>query len=104
MGRSTGVGYCKLVMEDATGKVLRDDDDFYVISRSGTPAAGDWLRLRDVGRFFVDRVEFEEEEKVRTRKYINLILFIRPEGAPRSPAPGGGGGRSAHRPLFPSNH
>lgn len=105
MAGTSGVGYCRLVMEDASGKTLRgDDDDFYIICRAGRPDAGNWIHLPDLGRFFVDRVEFMPESGVKMRNNAYPVLYLRAPGAPRSPAPGGGGGRSPHRPLFPSNH
>src|SRR5207253_263943 len=37
MAGTSGVGYCKVVIEDASGRTLRDDDDLNIICRSGRP-------------------------------------------------------------------
>jgi hypothetical protein len=83
MAGTQGVGYCKLVIEDAKGNTQRDD--LFVVSRSGRPDTGNWIHVVNVGRFFVDRVEFVPEEgAAKLRHFIYPVLYLRPAGARRT--------------------
>jgi hypothetical protein len=84
MAGTYGVGYCRLIIEDAKGQTIRDDDDLYVVCRSGRPDTGNWVQLDQIGRFFVDRVEFLPESRGRMRNHLYPVLFLRPTGARRS--------------------
>jgi hypothetical protein len=102
MSGPSGVGYCRLVIEDSTGKTVRDDEELCIVVRSGRPDVGSQISL-DFGRFVVDRVEFEPEPRARgktVRNYYYPILFLRPVGGVRT-SPSGPGRKPS---LFPSGH
>jgi hypothetical protein len=84
MAGTYGVGYCRLIIEDANGQTIRDDDELYVVCRSGRPDTGNWVQVDQIGRFFVDRVEFLPEARGRMRNHVYPVLFLRPTGARRT--------------------
>jgi hypothetical protein len=90
MAGTPGIGCCKLVIEDAKGQTVRDDDELIVVCRSGRPDTGNWVTLDKLGRYFVDRVEFFREPG-KARDYYYPTCYLRPAGArrtsPRDDAP-----------------
>jgi hypothetical protein len=83
MAGAPGIGYCKLVIEDAKGQTVRDDDDLIVVCRSGRPDTGNWVTIDKLGRYFVDRVEFFREPG-KAKDYYYPTCYLRPAGARRT--------------------
>jgi hypothetical protein len=99
MAGAPGLGYCKLVIEDAKGQTLRDDDELIVVCRSGRPDTGNWVTIDKLGRYFVDRVEFFREPG-KAKDFYYPTCYLRPAGARRTSPRDGAPGKSS---LVPSH-